>query len=107
MNVSTVRVLASLAMISLLAACTAMSPASEQPTLNGTAWVLSVAARTGAGRRKQPDPALRGRACFRHRWLQSLHRTVHDDGLDARGRPQGGVDADGLPARDHEAGKRS
>jgi heat shock protein HslJ len=41
MNVSTVRVLASLAMISLVAACTALSPAPEQPTLNGTAWVLS------------------------------------------------------------------
>lgn len=41
MNFPTVRVLASLAASCLLAACTAMSPAPEQPALNGTAWVLS------------------------------------------------------------------
>jgi heat shock protein HslJ len=57
MNVSTVRVLASLAMISLLSACTALSPASEQPTLNGTAWVLS--ALPGQSLLAESTPTLR------------------------------------------------
>lgn len=41
MKAFTVRVLASLAMISLLAACAAVSTAAKPPGLNGTAWVLS------------------------------------------------------------------
>src|SRR5512134_3589756 len=41
MNPFTVRVTASFVAISLLAACTAMAPAPDQPALNGTAWVLS------------------------------------------------------------------
>lgn len=41
MAVFTVRVLASLAMISLLAACTSVPTAAHPPELNGTAWVLS------------------------------------------------------------------
>lgn len=41
MNPFTVRVGASLAVIALLAACTAMTHAPDQPALDGTAWVLS------------------------------------------------------------------
>lgn len=41
MNLTASRVMATLAMTGLLAACTAMAPAGSPPYLNGTAWVLS------------------------------------------------------------------
>jgi len=41
MNLSTVRVMANLAVICLLAACATLSPAANPSELNGTGWVLS------------------------------------------------------------------
>jgi heat shock protein HslJ len=41
MNLPIRRVMASLAVICLLAACAAMPPAADPPQLNGTGWVLS------------------------------------------------------------------
>lgn len=57
MNPFTVRVGANLGVIALLAACTAMSPAPDQPPLNGTAWVLS--ALPGQSLLAESTPTLR------------------------------------------------
>ena len=59
---------------------------------------------SGACCRRQPDPALRGRECSRHRWLQPLHRPLYRDGVGAPGRSQRRIDPDGLPAGGHGAG---